>query len=53
MPQSNERALELYKSSIENGDAVAMVNLGAAHMNGFGIVKQSFAEAQRLFQVPT
>ena len=48
MPQSYERAIELYKLSEAQGNADATNNLGRCYGNGWG-VDQSFAEARRLY----
>ena len=50
MPQSYERAVELYKLSAAQGHAIATYNLGSCHYSGRG-VDQSFAEARRLYEL--
>ena len=50
MPQSYERAFELYKLSEAQGVALATTNLGRSYSNALG-VDQSFAEARRLYEL--
>ena len=52
VPQSDERAVELYKLSEAQGDASATVCLGLCYANGLG-VDQSYAEARRLYELAT
>ena len=50
VPQSYERAIELYKLSEAQGDARATLCLGMCYSNGWG-VDQSWAEARRLYEL--
>ena len=50
MPQSYERAVELYKLSEAQGHVFATYNLGRCYMNG-DVVDQSFAETRRLYEL--
>ena len=50
VPQSYERAVELYKLSEAQGNALATTNLAVCYATGRG-VDQSFAEARRLYEL--
>ena len=50
MPQSYERAVELYKLGEAQGQARATISLGRSYANGQG-VDQSIGEARRLFEL--
>ena len=50
MPQSYERAVELYKLSAAQGDALSTNSLGMCHASARG-VDHSFAEARRLYEL--
>ena len=50
MPQSHERAVELYKLSEAQGHAHATTNLGVYYNHGNG-VEQSYAEARQLSEL--
>ena len=50
VPQSYERAFELYKLSEAQGNAMATANLAACYANGWG-VEVSYAEARRLYEL--
>ena len=50
MPQSYERAVEMYMLSSAQGDGRATTSLGVCYHNGEG-VNQSFAEARRLYEL--
>ena len=50
MPQSYERAVELYKLSSAQGNAIATTNLGSCYAYGDG-VDMSYAEARWLYEL--
>ena len=50
VPQSYERAIELYQQSEAQGNALAYVNHGGLHEDGVGTPK-NFLEARRLYKM--